>query len=125
MEVLLELWSISYFYTKLKAIAFMLLVGKPQNRVILVARIILIIIKSKHIKTYQFFATTTILLYYKIATQYLQCNSELLGQKYKLYIMNFYVPSKWLEIVDLLQATSAAPFGLSRRCNMCGAARKF
>jgi hypothetical protein len=31
------------------------------------------------------------LLYCKIATQYSQHNFELLGQKYKLYIMNFYV----------------------------------
>jgi len=52
------------------------LVGKPQNHVILAAKTTFTTTKTKHIKTYPVFATTTVLLYCKVATQYSQGNFE-------------------------------------------------
>ncbi len=63
----------------MKQFTFMLLAilaRKPQNHAIIAAKTTLTTVKTKHIKTYPIFATTTTLLYYKVATQYLQGNFE-------------------------------------------------
>jgi hypothetical protein len=52
------------------------LAGKPQNHMVLATKTILTTTKTKHIKTYPVLATATTLLYYKVATQYLQSNFE-------------------------------------------------
>jgi len=55
------------------------LVGKPQNHAVLVAKTTFTTTKTKHIKTYPVLATTTTLLYCKVATQYSQGNFESLN----------------------------------------------
>jgi hypothetical protein len=52
------------------------LAGKPQNHTVLATNTTLTTTKTKHIKTYPVLATATALLYYKVATQYLQGNFE-------------------------------------------------
>jgi hypothetical protein len=52
------------------------LVGKPQNHVVLTTKTTFTTTKTKHIKTYPFLATETALIYYKVATQYSQGNFE-------------------------------------------------
>jgi hypothetical protein len=52
------------------------LVGKPQNHVVLATKTTFITTKTKHIKIYPILATKTALLYYKVATQYSQGNFE-------------------------------------------------
>jgi hypothetical protein len=47
------------------------LVGKPQNHVVLGAKTTLTTTKIKYIKTYPILAIVMALLYYKVATQYL------------------------------------------------------
>ncbi len=96
--------------TTLKQYAFMLhaiLVGKPQNHMILAIKTTKTTTKTKHIKNLSSFCNCNNLIILQscnpILTRQLWI-SELLGQKYKLYIMNFYVPSKWLGIVNQLQA---------------------
>ncbi len=87
-QALSQVWKCYYnhdqshtfeLYTTLKQVAFMLLavlVGKPQNHVVLVAKTTLTTIKTKHIKTYPVLATAKTLLYCKVATQYSQGNFE-------------------------------------------------
>jgi len=52
------------------------LIGKPQNHIILAAKTTFTTTKTKHIKTYPILAITTALLYCKVATQYSQGNFE-------------------------------------------------
>jgi ABC-type uncharacterized transport system substrate-binding protein len=52
------------------------LVGKPQNHVILVVNTTKTTTKTKHIKTYPVLVIATTLLYCKVVTQYSQGNFE-------------------------------------------------